>query len=283
MKYLLLIAAITAGTLQTIATKQYNEKNKRPNYLLYTAVSGLFAMGFFWIAAGFRLQLSMEFVPYSIGFAVAYGSCMISLNAAIATGPLSITSLMNSCSLIIPTMYGILFLKEPMKSTSYAGILFLLLAIFLVNVKKEKESRVSLRWGIAVVTLFVANGMCSTVQKMQQVKCGGAYKNEMMIVALGLVVIFCVIVLLFRKTDWREECGKCYKYAPVSGVANGALNLLVMITTAIMPSAVFFPLFSAGSMTVMFVISLVSYREKLTWAQKCGYFAGIVSVILLNL
>lgn len=287
MKYLYLIFAVAANTTQTILTKQYHTKasitNTKPNYTLYTAMSSAAAMLFFWVTAGFCLELSRVFVPYAVGFAVSYSLCMISLNAAIAMGPLSVTSLINACSLVIPTMYGILFLKDPMKGTSYAGILLLLLAVVLVNSKGEKESPMSLGWGIAVIVSFAANGMCSTLQKMQQVKCNGAYKSETMILALGLVTAFCLILLLPRKMDWREECKSCCRYAPFGGIANGILNLLVMVTTALMPSALFFPMFSAGSMCLMLIVSLTVYREKLTKRQIIGYFAGILSVILLNL
>ena len=43
--------------------------------------------------------------------------------------------------------------------------------------------------------------MCSTVQKMQQVASGGAYKNEFMIIALAVVAAAMLLLLIENAGD----------------------------------------------------------------------------------
>ena len=56
-----------------------------------------------------------------------------------------------------------------------------------------------------------------------------------------------------------------------------------MILGARIPSAILFPTFSAGTMTIMLLASLFLYQEKLTKVQIVGYAIGILAICALNL
>lgn len=282
MKYLLLISDIVGITAQNIVSKQYDIKCKKQNVFIFTAVLSFFAMLFFIVSAGGKLNFNAEFVPYSIGFGIAYGAATVGLVYAIKTGPLSISMLVMSYSLIIPTMYGIVFLKDPVHTGTYIGIILLMISLFMINMKKE-DTKFSLAWIIWVIISFVGNGMCSTVQKMQQLHFDGAYKSEFMIVALAVVIVISITVGFFQPGNKKDEFIGCLKYAPISGIANGIVNLLTMMLTAMIPNAVLFPSLSAGGIVLTFIISIAVYKEKLTKMQLVGYAAGTVSVIMLSL
>lgn len=281
MQYFLLLIVILVMSSQNIFMKQYNVKSPKPNQFLFSAISSLFAMLFFCISSGGGMHFDLKFVPYSMGFAITYATALVGINLAIASGPLSISSLVSSYSLIIPTLYGILFLKESLSSAAYIGIAFLLISLYLINVKKE-SANFSVKWIVYLVIGFVGNGMCSTIQKMQQLRFDGAYKNEFMIVALGLVFVMLTAIVLSKRSNMKSELKECYVYAPLAGVANGATNLFVMVLTGLIPTAILFPSISAGGITIMFFVSIFVYKEKLSGVQMLGYAMGVLSVILLN-
>ena len=282
MKYLLLISDIVGITAQNVFSKQYDLKCKNHNVFIFTAVLSLFAMLFFIVSAGGKLNFNAEFVPYSIGFGIAYGAATVGLVYAIKTGSLSISMLVMSYSLIIPTIYGIVFLKDPVHTGTYIGIILLMISLFMINMKKE-DTKFSLAWIIWVIISFAGNGMCSTVQKMQQLHFDGAYKSEFMIVALAVVIVISVIVGFLQPGNKKDEFTECLKYAPMSGITNGIVNMLTMMLTAMIPNAVLFPSLSAGGIVLTFIISIAVYKEKLTKMQLVGYAAGTVSVIMLSL
>ncbi len=282
MQYIFLLITLLVSVSQTIITKQYAVKSSRPNQILYSAVSALFALIFFIISSGGGLQFSLEFVPYSIGFAITFAAAMAGVNLALATGPLCITSLVSSYSLLIPTLYGIIFLKESLSSLAYIGIALLLISLYFINVRKEVV-KFSVKWIIYLVIGFIGNGMCSTIQKIQQIKFQGAYKNEFMIVALGFVFIMLMTLAVFQKGNIKSELKESFKYAPFTGLANGATNLLVMILTGLLPTAILFPSISAGGNSIMFFVALFVYKEHLSQKQIFGYIVGVLSVVLLNI
>ena len=282
MQYLLLLVVILVTSSQNIFMKQYSVKSSKQNQILFSAISALVAMVFFVISSGIRMNFKWEFVPYSVGFAIAYAAALMGVNLSIASGPLSVSSLVTSYSLIIPTLYGIIFLKDSLKGTAYIGIALLLISLYFINMKKE-AAKFSIKWLIYLGIGFVGNGMCSTIQKMQQLKFDGAYKNEFMVVALGIAAVFLMVIVFMRKGDVKAELRECRIYAPLNGIANGATNLLVMILTGLIPTALLFPSISAGGIAIMFFISIFVYKEKLSKMQMIGYGIGMLSVILLNI
>ena len=282
MQYLLLLVVILMLGLQGLAQKQYDVMSKTPNVFLFSAVTASAALLFFVVGNGFRLHLSGDFLPYAIAFGLAYGTCTVASFYTIVWGSMSISNLVTSYSLIIPTFYGLIALDESLSAFGMVGLAALFLSIFLINDRKE-DVKFSVKWLIALAVAFIGNGLCSTVQKMQQTACAGAYKNDFMITALMIVVVTFVVMALLRRERLREGLAVCAGLGALKGVANGIVNLLVMVLTGSLPNAILFPSISAGGIVIGFLIAVGIYKERLTRRQLLGYAIGTVSVVLLNL
>ena len=74
-------------------------------------------------------------------FGLFYGiSLCISMHTgfkALSIGPMALTSIIASFSLIIPFLFGIILWNETLTLLKFSGIILLLLSIFLINIKKE--------------------------------------------------------------------------------------------------------------------------------------------------
>ena len=115
---------------------------------------------------------------------------------------------------------------------------------------------------------------------MQQLKFDGAYKTEFMITALLIVFAVMTVFGLIKKEGRTKGI---VKYAAAQGVSNGVLNMLVMVLTALLPTAVLFPAVLSGGMIIAFIASVTVFKERLTARQYIGYGIGVVSVILSSL
>ena len=219
-------------------------------------------------------------IPYSIGFSVAYATALAGNFLAIESGPLALTTLICSYSLIMPTFHGVFVYGDKLDLIGIIGLILLAISLFLIN-EKDDNTKFNVKWIICIIVSFIGNGFCSITQKMEQVAFDGAYKNEFMIVALVFVSIFMVIAMLVTK----EKCDFKNATLPAAGcgVANGIVNMLVMVLTGLMPSVILFPSISAGGIALGFVIAVFMYKERLTKLQTVGYVLGTVSVVLLNL
>lgn len=286
MTYLLLFVAIACNASQSIISKEYNRKVKSPNPFVYSAIVALCALLFFLAASLGRLSFTASLLPYAALFGLCYGTATMGLVMATRLGPLSITSLVIQCSLILPTLFGIFYLKEPLRPFGYIGIVLLFLSLFLVSPTSSLDERraISGGWFLFLSLGFLGNGGCTIIQKMQQLAFSGDYKNEFMILALSLVVLLLAAVAVIGggKTIGKDALA-ALGYAPLKGFANGLLNLLVMVLSAILPVALLFPSLTAGCMIITFVVSLAVYKEKLSPRQVIGYLFGMVSIVLLSL
>ena len=282
MNVLILVAIIMGVSLENVFKKSFNVKTDGKGAYFFTAFSSLFAMLFFVFTTN-NLSFDAKILPYAIGFGASYMACGVCVVLALSCGPLSLSSLILSYSLILPTLYGLVFLHDPVGPMLVIGIVLLGISLLLVN-KNTDTIRISLKWGIFIFISFVGNGMCSIVQKMQQDAFGGAYKNEFMIIALAMVTLGLGIAsVLTERKNLFLYTKKGGFISAACGVMNGMVNLFVMILSAKMPVSVMFPLISAGGLIITFVFSQTLYNEKLSKGQLTGFLLGTLSVVFLNM
>ena len=277
-----LVVTIIFLLTQSVLRKMYSEQTKSAGVYTFSVFSALGALLFFLVTLKNPIW-DLRILPYAIAFSVGYLSSGIFGLKAISVGSLSLTSLIVNFSLIIPTFYGLLFLGESGSIFFYIGVATLLVALVLVN-KSSESTPITGKWLLFVTIAFVGNGMCSLSQTLQQNALEGAGKNEFMIIAL-LVVVLGSSIMMFRQE--RKNIKLYIKLGTgkglVCGVANGIVNLLVMVLLGTMPASVVFPLITGGSIVFTYFISKTAFHEKLSKRQTIGFVLGVASVILLNL
>ena len=282
LNVIFLIAIILGVSGQNIVKKPYTQKMGGSGVYFFNAILSAAALLFFAVTAT-KLDFDISFIPYSIGFAASYAIATVFLVLAIAYGSLSLTSLFFSYSLMIPTLYGLVFLKDDISVGFILGLALLVVSLFLAN-KNDKKAKFSFKWIICVILAFLGNGMCTVVQNMQQVAFDGAYKNEFMIVALAIVALVMSIMSLIKERKAMKVYAKAgWHWALICGLLNGMVNLFVMILSRSMPVSVMFPLISAGGLVVTYLVSRFVYKESLTKLQFVGFILGLAAVVFLNI
>ena len=289
MTYLLLTLTVLTLTAQNVFKKKYNQKGKDFTFL-FTCVVAFFAMLLFVcinLIQGDYHYSAILLIP-SAGFAISYAAATFFTVQAIRCGSLAKTCLIASLSLLIPCLYGILLLSEPISPTLIAGMALLIVSLILINYEKgEAEKKTPAKWYLYVFLAFLGNGLCSTVQKAKQFHLGDEGNNLFMIVALGMVAAIMLILSRCSKNEkitQTEDLRHVAFWAMLCGLANGLTNLLViLLNSRHIPASVLFPVISSGSLVLSFLYSILIIREKFTTRQYLGFLAGAISVVLLNL
>ncbi len=283
MSYILLCVVVLLCAFQNIAKKHYLVKSSYQYNYTFSFIVTVVAMLFFAVMANFRLDFNMAFVPYSVAFALSYGAAAAGTLFAVKYGSFSVSSLIVSYSLIIPTFYGVFVYKDPVKLIGYIGFILLCVSLFMIREKDKNHSKVSLRWIISILISFAGNGLCSLFQKIQQFDFNGEYKSEFMIVALFMCAVGHFVMLIVTKERALSDLKFSLPVGAAVGIANGIVNYFVMVLTAQIPSAILFPSISAGGIILTFAAGIAIYEERFSKTQYCGYVLGVVSLILLNL
>lgn len=286
MQYFILLLLLITLSSQNILTKNYFVKAKSTSPYIFSGFTVFFSLSYFVITGFSTLDFSQvaQLLPYSLSFAATYGLAVISSKASIGCGPLSLSALFSSYSLMIPTFYGIFVSGDEVTPLSITGITLLVISIILVNLKKE-DARITPRWIFFVVLGLVSNGVCTLIQRLQQEVFVGTYKSEFMIIALAVVAFFMLAVSIAgskkRKSVLSDK--QLYINAGLTGLANGFTNHMTMILVAYLSSSVMYPTISAGGIVISTLAAIFIYKEKLSKMKIAGFVIGTVSVILLNI
>ena len=233
-------------------------------------------------------EFNLSVLPYSIAFAIFFAMGKVGYVFAVKEGSLVLTSMVLQSSLILVSVWGMLFWGA--KFTLRVGIGLVLVAVALVlclyNGKQEDSSKkkVSVKWAFFALVSFLGNAGCTITQKTQQLSFNGKYGNMLMLFASMLSGI--VGLTLYMKSDksHSKQILKTNLYLPVlSGASNGLLNLFVMLlaVSALSPTLVY-PTIAVGGLILTALISLLCFKEKLKWWQWIGVVVGIVATATLS-
>ncbi len=240
-------------------------------------VAGMVVFIIWGLIQGFSFHL-----PTAI-FGIGYGiSLCISMHAgfkALAIGPMALTSIIASFSLLIPFFFGICFWNEPLTLFGLCGIILLLFSILLINGKTL--GGISLKWSVYTAATLITNGICSIIQKHHQIKFPTLYRTEFMLFAL-----LCVFIILSVTPNSNLSQKQKFKFSwlgLISGILNGTANYIVLFLSATENASVLFPIVSAANIIAVWAIGLLFFKEKLTTSQTIGLILGVLSIVLLKL
>ncbi|MBQ8657752.1 MAG: EamA family transporter [Clostridia bacterium] len=271
-------------------TKQYNNKVKEENAnIIFLFMKVLAATIFLGIIFIFQPKFCWTTFFFALGFACSFSICLYSSFMAIKTGPLSLSALISSFAILLPSLYSVIFLGESFTKWSVIGLVLLCVSFVLIN-KIEKGEKFNFRWLFFVSLSFLGNGINSILQKVHQetLKSQGLNANDYAVAfqffaMIAVTLIFTVMLLIKRPKNMTKICKQGFLLAPLAGIANAGCNVLMLVLATMLSGVVLYPSISAGGIVFTFITALILYKERYTKWQYVGYSCGLISIILLSI
>ena len=288
MPYLYLISSVFLSASSSLFGKTFNRRNGTKKdatvfYIYCLMICACIGWAILWLT---NFSFDANVLWYSALFSICYIATNIGSINALKHGPVALTSLMNSLSLILTTIWGFIFWGSKLTVFVVLGLILVVCALFLCLYSgKKDEKKVSLKWLIFVTVAFFGNAGCSIVQRTQQMVYNGQHGNQLMFFALLISVVAYSFVyfksdrtdspLMLKTSAWIPLC---------SGSFNLVLNVFVMLmaTTTLSPSLIY-PVIGVGALAVVTIFSLVVFKEKMSWRQWTGIGVGALAVALLSI
>ena len=223
----------------------------------------------------------------SLFYGIIYGACtalsMYCGYKALCIGPLSLTSMLATFSLIIPCIYGATVLNEKVSVFAAIGYVLLAAALVSLNIKEKKDDKKpSLKWAICIAATILSNGVASVIQKLHQSAYPGLHRFAFMSSAM-LVCLLAFTVISLAKRSLLTVPKMTEGLSAASGVLNGLASFFTLWLAGLSNATLLFPLISASTMLSVLLIGRYFFKEKLSRFQIIGFILGVSSVILLNL
>ena len=272
---------------QSIFKKTFGLKVQKADFL-FSGIVSFFALLFFIgtaLISGEGINFNLDVLLFSISFAVTYITVAVCEVLSLKWGSLAITSLVMSYSLLIPTVYG-LITGEPISWLKVVGFVVLIVSAFLIRSQHtdSDNKKVSFKWLIVVILAFLGNGFCTVFQTAQERKFNGACNSSFMIMALSIAMVASFAIgFVYERKSIKSVFNKGFLSASLCGICNGATNLLVMLIVGSVAASLFFPVLSAAQLSLLFLLSVVVYKEKFIPRQFVGMALGIIAIVVLNI
>ena len=268
---------------QSTCSKLASDRIKTNEVLSFNVLKSGSAVLFMLLFFGARLDINTETAVY----AALYGSfllfSMICGYLALMAGNMAITSLIVSYSIVIPYLFGALFLKEKVGFLQVIGFLLLLVSMFLLK-KKSGDRVYGKNWGLYTLITFLCNGACSIIQKLHQRDFPGQYNKEFNVISLAVIFSVLLVAVIVRGVRGGGYCRMAFtKFAVPAGVLTAASNSLTLYLSAIVNATILFPLITVSSALFNCIASWAVFGDKLNPRQLFAIALGVGSILLIRL
>jgi len=282
------LAVLTARTESTLG--KYNGM-RGGKAVIFNVEKSLLATVFALSLAAF--SGGVELHAATLGYSAIYGAflavSMVAGLRALSLGSMAITSTVVSFSLVIPTLFGIIFLDESIGIIGIIAFVMLAVSLLLLNYKKSNNPVSARCWFYSILTM-VANGISSVIQKLHQTDFPEKYSSEFMLYGMSTAFILLSLVAIYdriKEGGGREHTKKRLTLFSLlgagAGVCNGASNYLILTLAATEKASVMFPILSAANAVGSCLVGYIVFKERLTKLQLISLALGVVSVVLLKI
>ena len=225
-------------------------------------------------------SISVYTILLGLLFGIVTALCGLYKMLALSCGPMHITMLITTSSMIISALSGIFF-GETFSFPKLCAILVLLFFIYL-TLDKTGESKISLRWMLYCGLAFLLQGIIGVIQKIHQSSIHKSEASGFLFVAFIWAIVFCLI-----KNKGKAQITTIGKKNILIGIVCGgctfAMNYINLKLSGLLPSQLFFPLVNGSVIVLSCILSVVLFKEKLSKRQMIGLIGGIGSLISICL
>lgn len=268
-------ASILENSLSNFVTKKKLKSGSEIlSFYSYAYAVCIIAYGILVLNGSVSLYTVLMGILFGIITALAIAYKML----AFTKGPMHLTLLFTTSSMIIPAMSGIFF-GEKFSILKLIAV-FVLIAFLYLLFEKGEDTRIGGKWFVFSLLAFLFIGAIGVVQKIHQ---SSAYKDE----SAGFLLVAFIFALIFglvRNKGKMEKSvlnGKIFAIGIMCGVCTFAMNYINLKLSGILPSQLFFPLVNGSVIVLSSFVSVLFFKEKLSKKQIVGFIGGTLSLIAI--
>lgn len=277
----LIITSISSMVLQNglfnyVTKKRLNSNSSILSFNFFTYIVCIITFGIIMLTGTISL--------YTVILGLLFGVVTFLSNTyklfALTKGPMHLTLLFTTSSMIIPSLSGVFF-GEGFSPYKLAVIAVLLVFLYL-SFEKNNSTKIGGKWFFFCLLAFLFQGAIGILQKVHQ---SSTYKDE----TAGFLFIAFICASIFSilrnkgKIDSSIKSKKIIFICLICGACTFAMNFINLKLSGMLPSQLFFPLVNGSSIVLSSIMSVVLFKEHLTIKQTIGLIGGILSLIAICL
>jgi len=275
--YLMLVIAAILLAFDFALSKLYQKRagTSLKAGFFFNALLGFFTALIFWGMNGFAFHVS----PFSLAMAVMISVIGMSYSffgfRILKSGSMALYTLFLMVGgMVIPYVWGLLFLDEPFSILRTVGLALLIFAVACSNLP-QKGHRIGRTVLLMCITVFFLNGFVSVFSKLHQIEATQPTVNTTEFVLLTGIIKFFLAGIAYTVLSLRDrKSGKEEVLKPrllqvlplivLSTVLSGGSYLLQLTGAANLPATLLYPFITGGSIIFSAIVGVIAFREKLS-------------------
>ena len=198
---------------------------------------------------------------------------------------LSVVSVATKMSLVIPILFGLLYYKESLGIIKLAGIIFALIAVYLVSVKEREGIKFNRNLLILPLLVFLGSGIIDVSLKYLEDTYVGEndvpiFSATIFCTAAAIGVLITIVRLMFGKSklEFRNL---------LAGVALGIPNyfsvffLVKALRSGLLDSSGIFTVNNVAVVLTSTLVGILFFREKLGFKNWLGIAFAVAGIVLI--
>lgn len=288
MNYLLMAVSIFFAALNSLILRKFKNRTFKTHgdvFFFNGAISLIWIVLLFaWSLISGDLVFSLPAVLYGAVYGVILCMFLYFKTESLASGPVSLTTLIGSCAFIIATGFGIFYNNERVSLFQWTGMALILIALIMCIFPKKNGEKLTLKWFFFCFMFLLAGGFVGIFYKIFGLSDAKDQVNAMMLsaaVTSSLLFFLSGISINALKHEKHPTIDKeALIYILLSGIAGCVYIRLNVSLSKVIPSAIFFPVSNGGMVIISTVAGGLFFREKLNKLQLSGIILGTAAIII---
>lgn len=193
----------------------------------------------------------------------------------------SISGMFAKLGILIPMIISIVLWNEMPSQIQSIGILVAMIAIVIANrpIRKDKVNAGSVAM---LLLLFVVGGFAEFLNKIFQRLVSLEYKPVFLFIVFATAFLLSLIQYIIGDNKPLKK-GHALVIGSLIGIPNLFASFFLLNALDVFPAAIVFPAYSAGSILLISVLSVILFKETLYKKDVAAIGLTMGSLILLNL
>lgn len=288
MNYFLMAVSIFFSALNSLILRKFKNRTFKTSgdvFFFNGAISIIWIILLFvWSLISGDLVFSIPAILFGVVYGIILCMFLYFKTESLASGPVSLTTLIASCAFIIATVFGVIYNNETVSIFQAIGMFLILVSLVLCIFPKNSGEKLTLKWFIFCFLFFLAGGFVGIFYKIFGLSDAKEQVNTMMLsAAVTSMLLFFLSGLsinVLKKEALPSVSKEALIYILLSGIAGCVYIRLNVSLSKVIPSAIFFPVSNGGMVIISTVTGGMLFKEKLNKLQLTGIILGLIAIII---
>lgn len=241
-------------------------------------------LGLFLIDTNLSDIYTRPWFPTAFSMGIVFIFIFLLMAASSQRNGISVTSVANKMSLVIPVIAGIFLYSEEINFLIGTGIIIALISVVISSLK-EKQISIPAEGYFMLAAIFAGSGAIDTMMKYMQHNYVSENESAAFAMVIFLSAAFFGVIWMFIAQ--RDRFRNVNQKSIIGGIALGIPNfcsiyfLMMALEKSGLQSSVLYPVNNMGIVVLSALFGIIIFREKLSFINVLGILLAVGAIALI--